>query len=197
MERFDDHTNWTQSSDVTRGGGLQGINQFDVYNDSGEAIPAYSPMLITERVAKTTGGFYLKVGKPTADSQHQVVFNGGWVLPYQKFSKGTLEFTRSGICAGYNGTAPTIGSNVGTQTGSWKMKSGNLGWLVLAVDTARSLVYIRPSGGGGSTLSVVQAVADGSNGSVSVKTVVHKVDLSASPNFYQSGDATTVNYFKI
>jgi hypothetical protein len=51
--------------------------------------------------------------------------------------------------------------------------------------------------GGGSTIKLVQAQADGSNGSVSVKDVILKSDLTASPNFEITGSAYNVAYLKV
>jgi hypothetical protein len=52
-------------------------------------------------------------------------------------------------------------------------------------------------GGGGSTIKLVQAQADGVNGSVSVKEVILKADPSSSPNFETSGSAYAVTYLKL
>ena len=53
------------------------------------------------------------------------------------------------------------------------------------------------SGGGGS-LSIVQATADGASGVVPVKAITLKANVAASPNFEQAtGDPTNVNYFKL
>jgi hypothetical protein len=51
-------------------------------------------------------------------------------------------------------------------------------------------------GGGSATLDIVQAVADGSEGSVSVKSVTLKA-VDANPNFVQAATAQTVKYFHL
>jgi hypothetical protein len=52
-------------------------------------------------------------------------------------------------------------------------------------------------GGGGTTLTLVQATDSGANGVVPVKVIQLKSDPSLSPNFEQTGDAFNCNYFKI
>lgn len=55
----------------------------------------------------------------------------------------------------------------------------------------------RASGGGGSTIKLVQAQADGAYGQVSVKDIILKSDLTASPNFETTGDAYNIAYLKV
>lgn len=50
---------------------------------------------------------------------------------------------------------------------------------------------------GGSTIRLVQATADGSGGKVKVKSIQFKRDISASPNFEQSGAEYEVGYLKL
>ncbi len=52
-------------------------------------------------------------------------------------------------------------------------------------------------GGGGSTIKLVQAQAAGEYGQVSVKDIILKSDLSASPNFEVTGDAYNIAYLKV
>lgn len=53
------------------------------------------------------------------------------------------------------------------------------------------------AGGAGAELSIAQATEDGDDGQVKAKAVKFKVDLSASPNFEQTGDEFSAKYFKL
>jgi hypothetical protein len=50
---------------------------------------------------------------------------------------------------------------------------------------------------GGGSVDVVQAIADGLNGVVSVKRIQLKADVTQSPNFETTGDAFNSYYLKI
>jgi len=54
---------------------------------------------------------------------------------------------------------------------------------------------VRIGGGSGGSFSLAQATADGAAGSVTVKTIQHLANLSASPNFEQVGDEFAAKYF--
>ena len=96
--------------------------------------------------------------------------------------------------------APTLGCTVGTKAGSWGLTVGNTGFVVTGIVNSTAgeyVVYVRPAGsGGGATLDVVQAVADGTLGAIPVKLLTLKADLSLSPNFTQAANAVTCAYFK-
>jgi hypothetical protein len=82
-----------------------------------------------------------------------------------------------------------------TQSGA---SSVRIWWKETGTGTDKwGLVELGRASGSGAALQFVQAVADGSAGSVSVKQIQLKADITASPNFEQSGDAFTVNYFKV
>lgn len=59
-----------------------------------------------------------------------------------------------------------------------------------------ALVRFPFGGGGGAELDIVQAVADGSAGSVSVKSITLKA-VDANPNYVQAETAQTVKYFHL
>jgi len=65
--------------------------------------------------------------------------------------------------------------------------------------TGGNVIYIEPgSGGDGGTVAVslVQATAAGSGGLVAVKAIQAKSNSALSPNYEQTGDATSLIYLK-
>jgi hypothetical protein len=53
------------------------------------------------------------------------------------------------------------------------------------------------SGGGGEVGVFVQAIADGDEGEIDVKSIVLKADISDEPNFDQVGSTLPLTYFKL
>lgn len=51
--------------------------------------------------------------------------------------------------------------------------------------------------GGGASFTVVQAITDGSAGSITTKAIQLKADVTLSPNFEQTGANISANYFKL
>jgi hypothetical protein len=107
------------------------------------------------------------VGKPSANSLGQILFSGGYAIPAGASvcpPRGTLDFLGGGIVVTYAGAAPSIGAQVGTATGTWTVTSGQTGLIVLGVDSARSLCFVRPFSAAGGTFSACAGKAVRSDG---------------------------------
>jgi hypothetical protein len=70
-------------------------------------------------------------------------------------------------------------------------------WKEPGTGTKWATVRLGGTGGGGGSFALAQATADGTGGTVTLKAVQHLVNLSASPNFEQTGANFTAKYFKI
>ena len=183
---------------------------FIIKNASGAEIPGYSACQISNMAIDVdTGNRVFEVIKPSTDSAGHVLFIGGHKIPATltgttySLPKASLDFMYGGIAVRYSGSPPAIGDEVGTASGSWTVVAGNTGFTVLGVDAVNLLVYVRPSGGGGSAVAfdVVQAIeaaGTGANaGTIGVKSIVLKSDLTASPNFVQTGSRKVVGYYSL
>lgn len=149
-----------------------------------------------------------KVRRPTADNLSWslcVGFPGARVSSDADKPLKVAAFMRDNrpVIAGLTADSdvPTLGCSLGTVKDKWGLKVGNTGFVCTGVinDTAGArYVYVRPvGGGGGGAFSLAQATADGTGGTVKVKAIQHLTNLSASPNFEQTGAEFTVKYFKL
>lgn len=184
-------------------GGAQKSGAFVIKNTSGEEIPQFSVCQIsTMKIHATTGSRTFEVVKPTANSAGHVVFIEGHKIPSASedqviYPKATIDATYGGIPVTYSGTKPAVGDEVGAKSGSWTVEAGFTGFVVLGVDEAKKLVYVRPSGGGGGSARLVQATSYGANGLVPVKSIAMLPDEAATPNFVQTGNAFNLRYLRV
>lgn len=163
-----------------------------VHNTSADDIPPFMPMEMTG-VEGTSEPIHT-VQLPSEDSLSQIILNGPVILHAGDYEAITDGWPRWGV---YGDTAPEIGDDVGAASGTGGLQTGMTGFTVLAVQETAGQVLVRPSGGGGgATFSIVQAFADGANGTVSTKAMTFKADLTASPNYDLSAGTTILSYFK-
>lgn len=115
------------------------------YRTSSGTIPQYSVMEIYD-YKSDLNVYYVR--RPTGDSKSQVVFTG--VVNEIEYDANfptremTLNWFHGGIPVKYNGTAPSVGDEVGTVANQWYVQKGKYGLLVLGVDTGRGLCFVRP-----------------------------------------------------
>lgn len=187
-------------------GGAQASGAFVIKNVSGEEVPAFSACQIsTMSINTTTGGRVFEVIKPNADSKSHIVFTAKHKIPASTtdqivLPRATIDANYGGICVTYSGAVPAVGDDVGVASGKWTVETGKIGFVVVGVDSTKNVCWVKPTGGGGSsgsTIKLVQAQANGSNGLVSVKDVILKSTLSASPNFETTGSAYNVAYIRV
>lgn len=146
------------------------------------------------------------VRKPEADSlaPARVVIFPGAQFDFDGYTRiSAADFTLDTkpvlVALDASSPTPTIGASCGTASGKWGMVAGNSGFTITGIsdDTAGAyVVYVRPAGGG-SGLALAQATEDGSAGKVKAKAVKFLADLSASPNFEQTGNEFEAKYFKL
>lgn len=150
-----------------------------------------------------------KVRRPTTDSIPApacVVFPGSKIAHSATARVEAADFSRDSkpvlVTLDTSSSAPAIGNTVGTMAGSWGMKVGNFGFVVVGIahNSSPYVVYVRPAGAGGggglASLLIVQATANGSSGSISAKTMTLKSDVTLSPNYTLAANAVTYSYFK-
>ncbi len=164
-----------------------------VKNDYTSAITDGQPAEIKEHEDG-----YLVVDRPSEDSipASRLVFPVGVVGPSDDNPYGFARTGSEPIWVSYTGTAPAIGDEVGTVTDSFDFQAGNTGFMCIGVDEDNEKCLIRPAGGSGASIQVVQVTGTPSAGSVAVKNVTLKGDLTLSPNYELSGDAYSVGYYK-
>lgn len=91
----------------------------------------------------------------------------------------------------------TVADNDVTQLESADTGQAFILWKEAGTGTKWALVWLRPAGGGGAGLSLAQATEDGSAGKVKAKVIQFLSDLSASPNFEQTGAEFEAKYFRL
>ena len=175
--------------------------EWQVYNSEGTDCPNESLVEVIGTCAGdgTAGKSYFKIAKPTQDSATAVLV-APWGVISHKVGTATMDDRFAGVVIAYDGADPAVGDTLGTQTGSWKAKVGNTGFIALAVNTTDKLAYCRAAsagGGGSASLTVVQATSDGAAGVIPVKVITMKADPAASPNFEQAATGSNVNYYKL
>jgi hypothetical protein len=102
------------------------------------------------------------------------------------------------VCIDTAAGVPVFGDEVGTLADSHKLSMGQTGFMVLEYKAGTTTARVRPLGGGeGTSITLVQAQSSGSLGTVSVKDIELKGDLTLSPNFQVTGSAYNVAYLKL
>lgn len=134
-------------------------------NDSGDEIPAFSPVRITGTV--TVGPFvYYKIDQADKDCvlmdyKLGMAFSGPRPIPAASgATKGYGRITRDfPLYAAYTGTAPTAGGFLGIANGTWTLTVANYGFICVGdIDTDAKACQIIPApplikGKPGSTIS--------------------------------------------
>lgn len=173
-----------------------------VLNAELTAVPAGGTLQADDwRDADT--GRYVEGIQPTAASAKVFYSFGPWSeLPSLCAARALDAGMRAVLLK--DGAAPAIGDEIGTAADEWGVDSGT-GLAVVglfsddSVAPAREFALARPSGGGGGTgtVALVQATADGANGTVSVKAIAMRSDVTAQPNFDQTGAAYSLRYLRV
>ncbi len=130
-------------------GQLDQVHVYHVSNNSGEQIPAHSPMRINGKISGTD--FY-KVIKPDVVDipAAELLFAGA--SPIASGGYGIAFSPQDMFVSVDVDTAPSVGDTVGTQASSWVMKTGNNSGLVAL--SATDPAYVRQSGGGASGVAL-------------------------------------------
>ena len=106
------------------------INWLPVYNNSGEAIPAFAAMRISGIMSET---LEFQVDKPNAnDAVSNILFNGPVEIPTASYGMGTADMP---ACARYNTAdgSPSNGDSWGVESGGWKLRDSRTGFLIQGV----------------------------------------------------------------
>lgn len=166
-----------------------------------EKVTYGQPLQVTGRGTYTDGSEYLQVNRPAEDSVEafDIVFPVDYINASPLLNFGCVHEGYDLIYVDYDGEDPAPGDSMGTQADSFKFKKDNTGFTAVVVDTVEKKVWVRPKtgGGDGGAFSLAQAITDGMGGTVTVRAIQHLVNLSASPNFEQTGDPLIVKYFKL
>jgi hypothetical protein len=165
-------------------------------NVSGVEVHAGEPLEIVGR-GEDDGLEFILVDLPSDDSvaAANIVFPIATIGVDDPEWFGCVHGGISLIFVEYDGDNPDVNDEVGVQNGSKKFKKGNTGFKALAVDTANKKVWIRPLSGGGSSLTLVRAKANGAGGLILVDRVTLGPNPAAIPNFIL-GDESTLVYLQ-
>ena len=112
------------------------LGDMQVYNASGEEIPAYAPMLLDD----STTGIYRDVIKPNAADLDacKIVFNGPSPIPIGRTGVAVSGYE---VLSTINGT-PALGDDIGTVSGQWYLSTGQTGFKARVV--MGGLCYVVP-----------------------------------------------------
>lgn len=136
------------------------------------------------------------VKRPTENSigSHKLVIGPGLIEENEIFNASIKE--PQWVAIDTTDGVPSIGDEVGTKAGSYKLFAGQTGFWVLDYISAAELALVRPMAGSGANLQVVQITGTPTDGQVNVKNVTLLGDPSASPNFSVSGDEYLATYYQ-
>ncbi len=124
---------------------IRDIHWFDVYNDSGEEIPAFGIM----RMSGIDDLGVLKVAKPNTDGQTDVLVNSPVPIPIGKYGQGH----RNSPCAVYYDTAntPAAAETWGAAASSWKLTKNKAGGKIIGGVVSPIVTVGHNFGGSGSS----------------------------------------------
>lgn len=171
---------------------------FYIRNDASEDFDKYMFVSIERINDGTVSGAVYSAKKPAANSIKNFAITMH-KLPVGKIGRATVFGADGGITLRYSGTAPIAGDTIGTKSGQYEGEVGQTGCAVLGVNAAEMQCVVYPIGGGGGgavALDIVQAVADGNSGLVSVQSITLKADYSLLPNYTLSGTSKNVKYLR-
>jgi hypothetical protein len=117
----------------------------EVYNDSGEEIPAFAIMRISG-ARKQNDQFVLEVKQPdTFGSQGQHVVNGPQKIATGKYGQCLRADLVSVLYDSADGT-PAFGEQWGPRSGSWKLRKNTGGFVLIGnVNTTETIAVIQSS----------------------------------------------------
>lgn len=183
-----------------------GINQSAVDLPYGACVafkPALDAMPFPDDPTKIIQGTTLLLDEPSEAGDE-------WCITAQRIPAGSggLVYVSGTILARVRDEASTDEvATIDPASDWWHLKRGadGAGKLLWAGSTSESTeddtsgyrwALVRFPFGGGGAFALAQATADGTGGTVTLKAIQHLANLSASPNFEQTGDEFTAKYFK-
>lgn len=115
------------------GPSAQNLRYWPVYNDSGEEIPAYACMEISNVRQMYDLSYGFAVVKPTQfGSQGQHVFNGNTPIPAGKYGVAICGDVMAALYDTSDGLPTPTRESVGPRSGSWKLRRNTGGFACVS-----------------------------------------------------------------